>query len=353
MRIGLIARCDDSGLGNQTLEFYKHMNPSKVMVIDFRDYNPLEQHPERYPDAWRVVRGFPKEQDCSDFLQDIDVLFTCEIPYNYRMFEIARERGIKTVLQYNWEFLDYLQDPTKPCPDLFAAPTSWMYQSLPYENKTQLRVPVNRQAIRPRDIKDGSHFVHVVGRAAHMDRNGTAIFYESLKQTRKHMKVTLFVQESEYGAQLNAKINGDRMNGRLSDNVEIDMRIGDIPNYADLYSEGSILVLPRRYGGLCLPMQEALAAGMPVIMTDVSPNRDYLPPQWCVPASITDNFMARTSINVYSASPTALARKLDWFASLSKSQMRKQNLIAQELGANLSWEVWRPKYEAAFKELMQ
>ena len=41
---------------------------------------------------------------------------------------------------------------------------------------------------------------------------------------------------------------------------------------AGLYAGFDPLILPRRYGGLCLPMNEALRSGLPVIMFNVSPS---------------------------------------------------------------------------------
>lgn len=37
------------------------------------------------------------------------------------------------------------------------------------------------------------------------------------------------------------------------------------------------MILPRKYAGLCLPMNEALMSGLPVIMTDIEPNNVILP----------------------------------------------------------------------------
>ena len=57
MRLGLIARCDQSGLGVQTHEFYRHMQPDKTLVIDVGHlYNKTthcnkRSYPDRYPDA--------------------------------------------------------------------------------------------------------------------------------------------------------------------------------------------------------------------------------------------------------------------------------------------------------------
>jgi glycosyltransferase involved in cell wall biosynthesis len=40
-----------------------------------------------------------------------------------------------------------------------------------------------------------------------------------------------------------------------------------------LYEGFDALIMPRRYGGLCLPMNEALTSGLPVIMSDTSQQR--------------------------------------------------------------------------------
>jgi len=48
MRIGIIARCDDTGLGNQTRELVNMLNPEKIMVINSRFFNQNKQHFEWY-----------------------------------------------------------------------------------------------------------------------------------------------------------------------------------------------------------------------------------------------------------------------------------------------------------------
>src|SRR5581483_7515404 len=74
----------------------------------------------------------------------------------------------------------------------------------------------------------------------------------------------------------------------------------NIANYEDIYKKGSVLVLPRKYGGNCLPMNEALSAGMPVIMSNISPQADFLPDKWLVDAKESDiEFVPRVKIPVF------------------------------------------------------
>jgi glycosyltransferase involved in cell wall biosynthesis len=127
-----------------------------------------------------------------------------------------------------------------------------------------------------------------------------------------------------------------------------------VSHYNEIYEKGSVLVLPRKYGGNCLPMNEALAAGMPVVMTKLSPQIDFLPNRWLVPAHETNiEFVPRVKIEVYQADPVELMFRMRWFKSLSSADMGQQSQMASDLAETISWSVMKPKYEEVFKALCQ
>jgi glycosyltransferase involved in cell wall biosynthesis len=103
------------------------------------------------------------------------------------------------------------------------------------------------------------------------------------------------------------------------------------------------LVLPRRFGGLCLPVNEALGAGMPVIMPAISPNDSWLPQEWLTPARWVRDFYAKTRVDVYETDPQVLAAKIDEFAS-DPDQYAKARAKAYELRTELSWTALKPLY---------
>jgi hypothetical protein len=76
-------------------------------------------------------------------------------------------------------------------------------------------------------------------------------------------------------------------------------------------------------------MTEALCAGMPVIMTDISPNNQILPPHWVVKANPTGRFMTRTWIDMYTVDHQALGMRLDF---ASKKDLRGDKVMAYNLG---------------------
>ena len=48
MRLGIIARSDNTGLGNQTRSLVNMLKPTKILLIDSRPFNQNQQHPEWY-----------------------------------------------------------------------------------------------------------------------------------------------------------------------------------------------------------------------------------------------------------------------------------------------------------------
>jgi glycosyltransferase involved in cell wall biosynthesis len=342
MKIGLLAYSTNTGLGVQTLEFAEHMKPDRILLVDLSDLNGVETHHERFDDFNVVLsKGVPNRGTIDVFLDGLDVVFVCETPLNYLLFERARELGVKTILQPNHEFNDYYQNPNLPKPDLFALPSTWHYGDLPYENKMLLNVPVAREKLKKRRIKKFRNFLHVAGRPAIHDRNGTReTLFAFSKLPYEDITLTIRIQDKEMAEELRKGFKDDKR-------VIIDDK--DVENYWDGYKGFDCLVIPRKYGGLCLPMQEALGCGIPVIMTDVSPNNEFLPMDWLVAADRVGDFMTRSKIDIYQANDGVLANRMAEFYLKTDKEVREENQIAHDLGEMLSWENQEPKYREVFK----
>ena len=340
-RIGLIARADNRGLGIQTWEFSQHMQPAKTMVIDCPSERPLPLHFERFPDA-TIITGYPTARDFIDFVDDLDVVFTCETPYNYELYGIARERAVKTALQFNFEFLD--REPYVPQPDIYLAPSTWRYSEVPFAKKQYLPVPIATERFTPNTATQARNFLHIVGRPAIYDRNGTADLLQALAHIQSQITVTMRCQEPGYIAGLI-----DELHIRTAPNVTLVINSADEPDYWNNYSGHDVLVMPRRFGGLCLPVNEALAAGMPVIMPNIEPNQ-WLPERWLVAAQHVGEFSAKALITIYSVEPQDLAHAIDEFAT-DDLHFQQSTWVAKELAHQLSWDTQKPEYEKVFQQL--
>lgn len=357
MRIGLIARADNTGLGMQTYEFYKHMAPVKTMVIDISMFNKNKQYPERYPDG-QFIYGFPSDQEVLDFLEGLDVVFVAEAPYNFKLYSFAKEKGVKVAVQYNYEFFDWFADPDKPTPDMLIAPSMWHYdqvEEFARERGIQhvyLHCPVATEKLPFRQITEARTFLHIAGRSAAHDRNGTKLVIQASKLLETPAKIILHFQgEQGLSHQATTTLEEYKRLAWFEGGKRLQIREQDFNHYEDIYSEGDVLLLPRRYGGNCLPLNEALSVGMPAIMTDVSPNNYFLPREWLVPAHVESQFTPRTVIDIHSCDPKALAEKIDEFYRMDEEAMEHANYKALDIAESISWETLGGMYYQALEAL--
>lgn len=348
MRLGLIARSDRTGLGNQTRNLARMLNPDKVMLIDSSFFNGNAQHPEEwahYKKRLSLVEGFPNEQQVMDWLKDLDVVISCEIFYNSRFVDIANAMGVKTVNHYNWEFADYLRTPTLTLPTKMVSPSTWHLEDskrlwgdervmhLPTPVFTEDYTQVREHNMSRREVK--KRFLHIMGRAAVNDRNGTADLLRALQYCRTDFELVIKAQAGDFSWVGNYP------------NLTIDTSSPE--NEVDLYKDFDAMILPRRYAGQCLPMTEALCAGLPVIMTDISPNNDVLPKHWLVGGNWNGSFMARTNIEMFTANPVALAQRIDLFASKDLTMEKK---IAYNIGyEQFSADKLKPQWEKLLEDI--
>lgn len=325
MNIGTIGYRTPTGLGYQVKSYIKHLPVTKVLVCDLSPLNGLEQN-DWYPEA-QTAKGYPSERDLQDFLKDIDVVLLAETPLNYDLYALAKKKGIKTAVVANWEFWDYYLKPELPKPDVIIMPSVWrLEEAQEFGSKwgigvVQIHHPVDREEF-PFRLRDTRKFFHIAGKPAVHDRNGTQTFLNTLPTG------IVAVQSQEYAKQLRMRYRNSRIYSSIED-----------PQM--MYQMGDILVLPRRYGGNCLPLNEALSSGIPVIMPDISPNNHLLPKDWLVPAREDGFFTPRTKVDLYTVDPQELDLKMEWFR---KCDMVAQSKKANEIAESISWEALRSQY---------
>lgn len=350
MRVTVIARSDLTGLGIQSRNWVRLLEPHKIVVIDSTPFNHNEQHFEWYEGyTCSVVNGFIQDAQIDQILDDTDVLLTFEIPYNYNLFKVAKDRGIKTILQNNWEFTDYLQRQYLPLPDALVNHSYW---NLDYQKKiwpditeycpTPLFIEDYTSIYRQNFARGGKRrFLHVAGRKTHLDRNGTQDLLDAVKLIPADVRFELVIKAQ------NADIN---IIGYADPRITIDRR--SPVDEKELYRDFDAMILPRRYGGASLPMNEALTAGLPVIMTDIDPNNKILPACWLVQAEKKLSFMARTEIGVYSADHTALAAKIAQFAVVDDTLLAGYKIMARDIAVKeFSSEVVKHKWGLLLEKL--
>jgi glycosyltransferase involved in cell wall biosynthesis len=337
------ARIDNGGLAWQTLALSKMLNPRKILAIDSSSFNPgTQQDYERFEDFdTTIITRFPTNIDAAQFLKTgVSHVFVCETAYNMNFFNQAAFKRVKVFLQPNAEFADHLTQRRHPLPYMFILPSTWhmdKYQER-YRNVMLLPPPTDekqfeevRNVNMERTIKK-LKILFINGKQAHLDRNGLKSVLEAVNLTKGDFTLTV---RSQYDIEEEIK------------DSRVIVEIGNIDKQEDMYKDFDLMLFPRRYGGLSLPLNEALISGLPVIMTNISPNDYLLPKHWLINSSIIGQFITRIPIDVYAADVDDLANKIDEFCNMSNEERLIEKQRAFNIGKeNFSFEILKPQYES-------
>lgn len=337
MQLGIVARADDTGLGNQTRNLVYMLKPDKVLIIDSTPFNNNKQNFHWY-DGFNIDKtmGAPNINQYLEWSKGLTHVLCAESFMNDNFVNRAMRLNIKTYIQANFEFMDAYIRPMTP-PTLYLMPSHWMLEEVKAKYPSTIYLP---PPLFPNDFKEARQtnlkrlgkprFLHVVGKWASKDRNGTKSLFEALRYTNEDFEL---IVKTQYP--LDFYIDDPR--------VKVDVSQAIDPQ--DLYKDFDAMILPRRYGGLCLPLNEALMSGLPVIMTDISPQNQVLPPEWLIPASVHDKLQTRMVLDVYNADPLMLASKINW---LCNTDITEEKVKAFGIGMTYSADVLKPKYMELF-----
>lgn len=304
IKVGLIARKDYGGLAFQTHALYKLLQPFKTLVVDSTPFNGNKQHKGWYPTATHISSGYPPDEMIRSFLDGLDLVITCEVPYNNNLYDIAREMGVKTVLQPNAELNPHFNDRKLSKPDIFVLPSGWYYgDTCRLGIKTYICPP-------PIDINP--------------------VFYNKYKEQGKLKVLHMKGKKAAYDR------NGTDIVSRLNiEDVQIDIHdqsLNPVDKQSDIYEKDYDLVLiPRRYGGLCLPMYESLGYGLPVVMTNIDPNNKVLPAEWLIDFSSRRLVRTKRSIYAFEADIRKLHRRLIEFRDMDNETFQVHKFRARKL----------------------
>lgn len=339
MKLGIIARSDNTGLGFQTYELASMLNPDSIMLVNSFHFNKNKQNTERYDNFNNVQYssgGYLGRETAARFLKRVDVVIGCETFYCPQFIDIANKMNVKTILQYNYEFLEYLRNDSITFPNVLLAPSMWNFDDVQNKFSKKTRVeflppPTNEENFKNARLinmsKDHKRMLHVAGKIASNDRNGTETVIEMLRHSKADYELVIKTQ-----TEIDIKYKDSRLT------IDYD----DPYDRESLYKGFDGLIMPRRYAGLCLPMNEALMSGIPVFMTNISPNNLVLPSDWLVDSVKINEIITRTLLPVYEADAKILANKIDNYIIKDKAEDKEK---AFEIGYKMfSPSILKDKY---------
>lgn len=311
-RLGIIARGDSSGLGNQTHEVWRHLQPARTLVIDLRDKNRGPFRPYRFADPERSEtriasnhHGAPLDDEIRWLVDGSDVVWCAETPTHPGLNHYCAETGTRLIIHANPELWD--ETYATPPAEVWTA-TAYREDLLPRDARL-VPFPVATDRLATRAVTRVRRVLHVDA-AAMLDRNGMDLVRAAVPHLRHPIE------------------------------LELPRHVED---YWDLYRDADALVLPRRYAGLCLTMQEAAACGLPIVMLETDPNAKRTIPELRVP--ITESWPHRMKgglIDVYETSGALLATAID---ALADPDVVTRAAAASRAWANeISWDRQLPHW---------
>lgn len=325
MKLGLIVRANNRGLGIQSWEIWRHLNPAVTVVVDsLPDRGKWKFYPERYPGAlvteWAGYTA-PISDEASRALLSCDLIFSVETPYDPDLFRSAKERGVATVLYVNPEL--HREHETELATAVWC-PTKWRIDLIPRVEWVPMPVAVDRFV----DHQPGEKYLFLGGHKARLDRNGM----ETAIRAARYAGIPLTVTTQD-------RI---RLDGR---GIILGLEQED---YWRMYDGHGVLVMPRKYGGLSLGVQEAMAAGLAVIMSDCPPNQDW-------PVALVKNVRAQRvnmvggTIDVYETDRRLLAEEMQRMLDLDYRQ--EWQAKGRQWAEAHSWSALWPEWMARLAEL--
>ncbi len=327
-RVGLIARCDRGGLANQTWEIWRHIEPERTLLVSLGRAARGAENPGRFDHGdIKTTQGDRIPDDTlRSMAEGLDVLVTVETPYNAAAFDLIRGAGCQSVLVANPELF------VNRGADVVVVPTPWSIDRMPPGTEV-LPHPVCRDLLPHRRRSEARVFYHPAAPAM-LDRNGTKTLLRAMAYIDEPCEV--IIRSHERSPWRTDVVTIGHVTARwISAHTE---------DYWDSYpEEADVIVLPRRYGGLCLPVQEAAALGMPAIMSDLTPQQSWPHVRTIDPGEPRAHRMKGGLFDVWQPDPASLAAAMTDLVR-NPDEVGRLSDAANRWADDLSWATQLPRW---------
>ncbi|HUY89479.1 MAG TPA: hypothetical protein VMV10_12160 [Pirellulales bacterium] len=358
-KIAAIVRADCGGLGSLARSFSDRLGFYRTVSLS---RHPGEHYPHWYPRNRVAADGLTVEL-LAWLCDGADVLLSFETWYGDLAPRVARRMGVRTALVPMYECCPLAragleQTELAICPSRLDWYEMERTPGLAAARRVFLPIPFDVERIAFRRRRRARVFLHSMGHGGIGGRNGTQRVIEAWRHVKSNARLVVRHQSPLPTDDLPRDERITCLSGPAASGVE---------NYWDLWSEGDVLLHPHRWDGLSLPIQEALAAGMPVMTTRYWPfcdagEADEVAPEhregWLPPSSrrmaidVTSTTRQRIcrEITAHETTPQAIAAAVDaWYdADISAASDE-----SREYAEHLSWRRLLPEYRRLFDGLCE
>lgn len=247
-RIGLIGYNCTTGLGELHRQIVEHVPVEHWLIPAHKKYPTL---PEPVSIKHWQAKEFTRDQ-VESFVKSVDVVLFCEKPKVPSMLTLAKQHGRRVVCVPMLEWTPDAGRDWTPFVDLFVCPTKHCYDSLSKNLPCELfSWPVDVNRFKFQERSQCNRFLFVEGHGGYKGRKGSIVVHRA-KELWPEMPLTVISQ----------------VGGAWPGDTEVLPAVEDA---ASLYQHGDVLLIPHAVDGLGLELMEAMASGMPVIVTAGQP----------------------------------------------------------------------------------
>lgn len=306
---GAVIYATNQGLGIQAKTFHDN---GIIDVVFIQKHSTYENHYEWYENK---VNSF------EELLDKCDKIIFFEIAYDWKYILRARERGVKTIFFLMYECT---QNPLPYFPDVLVG-GSVMEREYFGDRVKVINVPVEDN-IKYKKRKMAKVFVHNAGHGGLAGRNGTKELIQAIPMVKSDCK---FIIRSQFPLDI------------PYDDPRLTVLIGDQP-YETLFATGDVFVYPDKFGGSCLPLQEAHAHGMAVMASNRHPSNTWLPNEILIPIQGYKKERVYSIIDSAIVLPEDIAKTIDEWYGKDISHLSE---IGIQWGKDNSWSKLKKQYE--------
>jgi len=266
--IGIISYLSNRGIGTMAHDLRKQLGIERQLVIPDGGWPFISEwmiQEEFYLHQWTVQR---EDLEAWKQTDDIDAVISIETGFGDNTFRWAKELGMRTTLITMWESFNPHMSAYRNV-DLYVCPSFRTYQEVPFDNKVFLPYPVDTDEILFKERSGPARvFVHNAGSGGINGRKGTReAILGFLKADIPETQLLVRTQMPDFFNEIRGWLKSDV----ALDDPRITLSCENVPDRADLYEDGDVLIYVSKYDGHSLVGIEGMCAGMPVITTDAEP----------------------------------------------------------------------------------
>lgn len=334
MRVASICFSHSRGLGHLARSFFSNGIIDEVCRVR---HPSIPMREDWYPESRTVnLRGMDRSI-VHDFMREQDVMLFFETPFEWEFISFCKQHGIKTAIIPMYEctparFATMPKDHPE-VPDLWICPSLLDVDYFNHFNHTFIPIPVDMPwRLRER----ATHFIHNGGYLGLKGREGTVEVIEAMKYVKSDLRLTIRVQENVKDVPNDPRIT----------------YIAETVPFEELYSTGDVAVVPQRFNGMSLPLQEAFASGLLCMTTDRYPMNTWLPRAPMLPVEKVKRGRVGGSymeMDICTLNPKTIAAEMDrWY----DTDIAEYSMLGKKWAEETSWTKLKPLYMESLQHLV-